>query len=199
MMMKRRVQFAALVLVALFGLSLLACSGGGGGGGTTTFSLAVTGRPADARVFLNGQQVENPQSITLPPGTHRIRVETTLSDGQVVAQEFTITAGAVSSIQYNLDRYRIETNPATLEVWAGESITVAASLRDVDTDNILSADFVWSTRNPNIATAQRLSTNSARITGVARGGTRAVITDTQTGITFEVPVSVLDFPPPPSN
>lgn len=199
MMMKRRVQFAALALVGLFGLSLLACSGGGGGDGTTTFSLAVTGSPASARVFLNGQQVENPQSITLPPGTHRIRVETTLSDGQVIAQEFAITAGAVSSIQYNLDRYRIETNPANIEVWAGESITVAASLRDLQTNNILSADFVWSTRNPNIATAQRLSTNSARITGVARGGTRAVITDTQTGITFEVPVSVLDFPPPPSN
>ncbi len=197
-MMKRRVQFTALALIALFGLSLLACSGGGGGG-TTTFSLAVTGSPASARVFLNGQQVQNPQSITLPPGVHRIRVETTLANGQIVAQEFTIIAGAISSVQYNLERYRIETNPANIEVWAGESITVAASLRDLQTNSIISANFVWSTRNPNIARAQPLSTNSARITGVARGGTRVVITDTQTGITFEVPVSVLDFPPPPSN
>jgi hypothetical protein len=107
------IRWTTGLLGALFALNLLACSGGGGGGGgTTTFSLAVTGNPTGARVFLNGQLVENPQRIVLPPGTHRIRVETTLSNGQVVAQEFTIVAGSIGSIQYDLSRYQIETNPA---------------------------------------------------------------------------------------
>jgi hypothetical protein len=195
--MKRKTGVAGIALFALFVLSLLACSGGGGGG-TTTFSLAVSGTPASARVYLNGQQVENPQRITLPPGTHTIRVETTLSNGQVVAQEFTIVAGSVGSIQYDLSRYQIETNPAAIEVWAGESITVAASLRDLQTNNIVSADFVWSVRDTTKATVQKLTSNSARLTGVSRGATRLVITDARTGVTFEVPVSVLDFPPPPN-
>lgn len=196
--MKRKTGVAGIALFALFVLSLLACSGGGGGGGTTTFSLAVSGTPASARVYLNGQLVENPQRITLPPGTHTIRVETTLSNGQVVAQEFTIVAGSVGSIQYDLSRYQIETNPAAIEVWAGESITVAASLRDLQTNSIVSADFVWSVRDTTKATVQKLTSNSARLTGVSRGATRLVITDARTGVTFEVPVSVLDFPPPPN-
>jgi len=185
------------LLGALFALSLLACSGGGGGGGTITFSLAVTGNPTDARVYLNGQLVEDPQRIVLPPGTHRIRVETTLSNGQVVAQEFTVVAGSVGSIQYDLSRYQIETNPATIEVWAGEQIRVAATLRDLQTNRIVGADFVFSVRDTNLARAEKLSTNTVRITGLRRGATRLVITDAGTGVTFEVPVSVLDFPPPP--
>jgi hypothetical protein len=195
--MKRKTGIAGIALLALFVLSLLACSGGGGGG-TSTFSLAVSGTPASARVYLNGQLVENPQRITLPPGTHTIRVETTLSNGQVVAQEFTIMAGSIGSIQYDLSRYQIETNPATIEVWADESITVAASLRDLQTNSIVSADFVWSVRDTTKATVQKLTSNSARLTGVSRGATRLVITDARTGVTFEVPVSVLDFPPPPN-
>lgn len=197
--MKRKTGIAGIALSALFVLSLLACSGGGGGGGgTSTFSLAVSGTPTNARVYLNGQLVENPQRITLPPGTHTIRVETTLSNGQVVAQEFTIVAGSVGSIQYDLSRYQIETNPATIEVWVDESITVAASLRDLQTNTIVSADFVWSVRDTTKATVQKLTSNSARLTGVSRGATRLVVTDARTGVVFEVPVSVLDFPPPPN-
>jgi hypothetical protein len=193
------IRWTTGLLGALFALNLLACSGGGGGGGgTTTFSLAVTGNPTGARVFLNGQLVENPQRIVLPPGTHRIRVETTLSNGQVVAQEFTIVAGSVGSIQYDLSRYQIETNPATIEVWAGEQIPVAATLRDcrrtascARTSSSRCAMRTWR--------AQRnMSTNAVRITGLRRGATRLVITDGGTGVTFEVPVSVLDFPPPPN-
>ena len=198
-MSKRTVRWAVGLLSVLFALSLLACSGGGGGGGgTTTFSLAVTGNPTGARVFLNGQLVENPQRIVLPPGTHRIRVETTLSNGQVVAQEFTIVAGAVGSIQYDLSRYQIETNPATIEVWAGEQIQVAATLRDTQANEVVRADFVFSVRDTNLARAEKLSTNAVRITGLRRGATRLVITDAGTGVTFEVPISVLDFPPPPN-
>jgi hypothetical protein len=191
------VRWLVGLLGVLFALSLLACSGGGGGGGTTTFSLAVTGNPTSARVFLNGQLVENPQRIVLPPGTHRIRVETTLSNGQVVAQEFTIVAGSVGSIQYDLSRYQIETNPATIEVWVDEQIQVAATLRDMQTGSVVSADFVFSVRDTNLARVEKLSTNAARVTGLRRGATRLVITDTRTGVTFEVPISVLDFPPPP--
>ena len=197
-MSKRTVRWAVGLLSVLFALSLLACSGGGGGGGTTTFSLAVTGNPTSARVFLNGQLVENPQRIVLPPGTHRIRVETTLSNGQVVAQEFTIVAGSVGSIQYDLSRYQIETNPATIEVWVDEQIQVAATLRDMRTSSVVSADFVFSVRDTNLARVEKLSTNAVRVTGLQRGATRLVITDTRTGITFEVPISVLDFPPPPN-
>lgn len=197
-MSKRTIRGLTGLLSLLLVLSLLACSGGGGGGGTTTFSLAVMGNPTGARVFLNGQQVENPQRIVLPPGTHRIRVETTLSNGQVIAQEFTIVAGSVSTVQYDLSRYQIETNPAIIEVWAGEQIQVAATLRDLQTNSVVSADFVFSVRNPQLATAQKLSTNSVRITGIQRGATRLVMTDAGTGITFEVPLSVLDFPPPPN-
>lgn len=197
-MSKRTVRWAVGLLSVLFALSLLACSGGGGGGGATTFSLAVIGNPTGARVFLNGQLVENPQRIVLPNGTHRIRVETTLSNGQVVAQEFTIVAGSIGSIQYDLSRYQIETNPAVIEVWAGEQIQVAATLRDTRTNGVVSADFVFSTRDANLATAQKLSANAVRITGLRRGATRLVITDAGTGVTFEVPISVLDFPPPPN-
>jgi hypothetical protein len=197
-MSKRTVRWAVGLLSVLFALSLLACSGGGGGGGTTTFSLAVTGNPTSARVFLNGQLVENPQRIVLPPGTHRIRVETTLSNGQVVAQEFTIVAGSVGSIQYDLSRYQIETNPATIEVWVDEQIQVAATLRDMRTSSVVSADFVFSVRDTNLARLEKLSTNAVRVTGLRRGATRLVITDTRTGVTFEVPISVLDFPPPPN-
>jgi hypothetical protein len=197
-MSKRTVRWAVGLLSVLFALSLLACSGGGGGGSTTTFSLAVTGNPTSARVFLNGQLVENPQRIVLPPGTHRIRVETTLSNGQVVAQEFTIVAGSVGSIQYDLSRYQIETNPATIEVWVDEQIRVAATLRDMQTSSVVSADFVFSVRDTNLARVEKLSTNAARVTGLRRGATRLVITDTRTGVTFEVPISVLDFPPPPN-
>jgi hypothetical protein len=197
-MSKRTVRWAVGLLSVLFALSLLACSGGGGGGGTTTFSLAVTGNPTSARVFLNGQLVENPQRIVLPPGTHHIRVETTLSNGQVVAQEFTIVAGSVGSIQYDLSRYQIETNPATIEVWVDEQIQVAATLRDMRTSSVVSADFVFSVRDTNLARVEKLSTNAVRVTGLRRGATRLVITDTRTGVTFEVPISVLDFPPPPN-
>jgi hypothetical protein len=197
-MSKRTVRWAVGLLGVLFALSLLACSGGGGGGSTTTFSLAVTGNPTSARVFLNGQLVENPQRIVLPPGTHRIRVETTLSNGQVVAQEFTIVAGSVGSIQYDLSRYQIETNPATIEVWVDEQIQVAATLRDMRTSSVVSADFVFSVRDTNLARVEKLSTNAVRVTGLRRGATRLVITDTRTGVTFEVPISVLDFPPPPN-
>jgi hypothetical protein len=192
------IRWTTGLLGALFVLSMLGCSGGGGGGGATTFSLAVIGSPTGARVFLNGQLVENPQRIVLPPGTHRIRVETTLSNGQVVAQEFTIVAGSIGSIQYDLSRYQIETNPAVIEVWAGEQIQVAATLRDTQANEVVRADFVFSTRDANLATAQKLSANAVRITGLRRGATRLVITDAGTGVTFEVPISVLDFPPPPN-
>jgi hypothetical protein len=194
-MSQQTVRWTVGLLGALFALSLLACSGGGGGGasgGTTTFSLSVTGNPVDARVYLNGRQVQDPRRIVLPPGTHRIRVETTLSDGQVIAQEFTIVAGSVSSIQYDLSRYRIETNPATIEMWAGEQIQVAATLRDLQTNSVVSADFVFSTRDSSIATAQKVSTNSVQITGISHGATELEITDTRTGVALKVPVSVLN-------
>ncbi|MCS7208771.1 MAG: hypothetical protein NZ874_04285 [Fimbriimonadales bacterium] len=203
--MRRLIALATVGLGALFALSLLACSGGGGGGGggggTTTFSLSVTGKPTDARVLLNGTPVQDPTRIVLPPGTHRIRVETTLSDGQVIAQEFEVVAGSISSIQYDLRRYQIELNPATIEVWVDEVITVTASLRDTLSDSFVSADFVWtipSEQGNPFATVQKVSSNSARITGVRRGATELVITETRTGIILRVPVSVLDFPPPPN-
>jgi hypothetical protein len=197
-MNKRTARWAIGLLSVLFGWSLSACSGGGGSG-STTFSLAVTGNPAGARIYFNGQLVEDPQRIVLPPGTHRIRVETTLSDGQLVAQEFSVVAGSVGSIQYDLSRYRIETNPSTIEVWVGGQIRVDAALRDLQTDSILRADFTFSIRDTGLATVQLLDSNTAHVTGIRRGVTRLVVTDTRTGVTFEVPISVLDFPAPPGD
>lgn len=196
-MMRQRIPLGAFALLLAGSAFLSACGGGGGGGGASTATLSVTGEPANARVFLNGQLVQNPRNIVLPPGTSTIRVETTLSDGRVIAQQFTVTAGAVGAIQYDLNRYRIETNPATVEVWVSDSITVAATLRDTQSNSVVSADFVWSVRNPNLATVQKLSSNSARVTGVLRGETHLVITDTRTGVVFETPILVRDFPPPP--
>jgi hypothetical protein len=197
-MNKRTARWAIGLLSVLFGWSLSACSGGGGSG-STTFSLAVTGNPAGARIYFNGQLVEDPQRIVLPPGTHRIRVETTLSDGQLVAQEFSVVAGSVGSIQYDLSRYRIETNPSTIEVWVGGQIRVDAALRDLQTDSILRADFTFSIRDTGLATVQLLDSNTAHVIGIRRGVTRLVVTDTRTGVTFEVPISVLDFPAPPGD
>jgi len=197
-MNKRTARWAIGLLSVLFGWSLSACSGGGGSG-STTFSLAVTGNPAGARIYFNGQLVEDPQRIVLPPGTHRIRVETTLSDGQLVAQEFSVVAGSVGSIQYDLSRYRIETNPSTIEVWVGGQIRVDAALRDLQTDSIQRADFTFSIRDTGLATVQLLDSNTAHVTGIRRGVTRLVVTDTRTGVTFEVPISVLDFPAPPGD
>jgi len=197
-MNKRTARWAIGLLSVLFGWSLSACSGGGGSG-STTFSLAVTGNPAGARIYFNGQLVEDPQRIVLPPGTHRIRVETTLSDGQLVAQEFSVVAGSVGSIQYDLSRYRIETNPSTIEVWVGGQTRVDAALRDLQTDSILRADFTFSIRDTGLATVQLLDSNTAHVTGIRRGVTRLVVTDTRTGVTFEVPISVLDFPAPPGD
>ncbi len=179
----------------LFALSLLACSGGGGGGGvgTTTFSVVVQGTPSNVKVFVNGVEQPNPNRIELPPGTHTIRVETTLSNGQVVAQTFTIVAGSRNQIEYNLDQYRIVTNPEAVEVWVGETVQVAASMRDQN-NNPVSATFTWSTRNPNIAQVS----SSGVVRGVSRGTTQLVIMDAQSGLSVEVPVVVLDFPPPPN-
>jgi len=83
-------------------------------------------------------------------------------------------------------------------VWAGEQIQVAATLRDTQANEVVRADFVFSVRDANLARAEKYDKNAVRITGLRRGATRLVITDGGTGVTFEVPVSVLDFPPPPN-
>lgn len=192
--MRRRTRIWALLGLALMALSFWACSGGGGGGGggggTSTFTLAVTGNPPNATVYLNGQRVENPQRITLPPGTHRIRVEISLPNGQVVAQEFVIEAGSVGSIQYDLSRYRIETEPATIEVVEGADATVAATLRDLTTNTTLEGQFSWASADPTVATVQQLDARSVRIVGVRAGATRLRISEARSSLTTEIPVLV---------
>lgn len=194
--MKRAVRCGIIGLLAVFALSLLACSGGGGGGGggTATYSLSVSGTPADARVYLNGQRVENPQRITLPPGTHRIRVEITLSDGQVVFQEFEVVAGSTSSIQYDLRRYRIELSPSTIETRERARILVSATLRDLNTGNPVEAQLEWSTTDPAVAAVEQVNRTSAHIVGVRAGATRLIVKDTQTNTAIEAPVSVVPNP-----
>ncbi|MFQ3610522.1 MAG: Ig-like domain-containing protein [Fimbriimonadales bacterium] len=182
-----------LGLTWLVAMSLLACSGGGGGTGTTSFAVTVQGTPSNVKVFVNGVEQTNPNRIELPAGVHTIRVETTLSNGQVVAQTFTVVAGSVNRIEYDLNQYRIVTNPTAVEVWAGETVQVAASLRDQN-NNPVSATFTWSVRNPNIASVN----SSGVVRGIALGSTRLVIMDVQRGLSVEVPITVLDFPPPPN-
>lgn len=194
--MKRAFQFGVTVLLVLFALSLLACSGGGGGGGggTATYALSVTGDPPDARVYLNGQRVENPQRIVLPPGKHTVRVEITLSNGQIAAQEFEIEAGSTGSIQYNLRRYRIEVVPETLELLERRRLTVSASLRDLTTGNRIQADFEWATLDANIASVERIDNASVQVLGVRAGATRLRVRHKPTNTVVESPVSVVPNP-----
>lgn len=179
-------------LAGLFALSLLACSGGGGGSSTGSLRLSVAGTPADAQVYLNGRLVEDPRNITLSPGTHQIRVEFTLSNGQVVYQTFTITAGMQTSLEYDLTGYQIEVTPNTVEVWVDQETQLTATLKDRNGAPV-SANWVWRSLNPSLATVD----STGRVRGVQRGSTKVVVTDTITGLSLEIPVVVLDFPPPP--
>ncbi len=182
-------------LAGVFALSLLACSGGGGGGsnsGTDSLRLSVAGTPADARVYLNGKLVEDPRNITLTPGTHQIRVEFTLSNGQVVFQTFTITAGVQTSLQYDLTGYQIEVTPPSVEVWVDQEVSLTAVLKNRQGAPV-SANWLWRSLNPSIATVD----STGRVRGVQWGSTKVVVTDTVTGLSLEIPVVVLDFPPPP--
>ncbi|MCS7273268.1 MAG: pilus assembly protein N-terminal domain-containing protein [Fimbriimonadales bacterium] len=186
----RRLHAGALLGLVLVALSFWGCSGGGGGGGTSTFTLAVTGNPPNATVYLNGQRVENPQRISLPPGTHRIRVEITLENGQVIAQEFVIEAGSVSSVQYELSRYRIETEPAAIEVVEGVDATVTATLRDLTANTTLEGQFSWASADPTIATVQQLDARSARVAGVRAGATKLRVSEARSNLNTEIPVVV---------
>ncbi len=179
-----------IVLGVLFILSLIACSGGGGGGTDTgSYRLTVTGSPADARVYLNGTLVPDPRNITLTPGTHQIRVEITLSNGQILAQTFTIRAGDLTSIVYNLERYTIEVTPSNPEVWVDQEIQLTATMKDGN-NNIVEASWAWSSANPNIATVSP----TGRVRGIQAGSTRIVVTDTNTGYSIEVPLVVKPNP-----
>lgn len=180
-------------LGALFVASLIACSGGGGGAGGTFF-LRVSGQPADARVYLNGNLVSDPSRIELPPGTHEIRVEVSLGNGQALFQTFTVVAGQQTSITYDLRRYRIEANPATIEMWVSQAVQVTATMYDQNNQPV-SANFVWTSQNPAIATVD----STGRVVGVRMGSTKIIVTDTRTGLSMEIPTTVLDFPPPPGD
>lgn len=190
-----RKQKWLVALGVLFVASLIACSGGGGGGttGGSSYILQVSGNPADARVYLNdnSNSVNNPSRIELPPGTHRIRVEIPLENGQAIFQTFSVEAGQQTHLTYDLYRYRIEAEPNKVEVWAGLSVTVSARMHE--NNQPVQANFTWCSQNPAIATVN----NTGRITGVARGNTWVIVTDTLTGLGLKIPVTVLDFPPPP--
>ena len=191
-LIEQRLKVGLGVIVLLL---LWACSGGGGGGGT--YSLRVDGTPAGARVFVNGvQRGTAPLDLrNLPAGTHHIRIEIT-ENGQIIAQEFTVIVGSQPEVRYDLSRYRIETNPAQLEVWVGQSLQVVATMRDAN-GTIVEASFVWSVENPSLATITGNAPNTRFVHGVQRGSTYLVITDASTGVSVRVPLMVVDFPPPP--
>jgi hypothetical protein len=109
-----------------------------------------------------------------------------------------VTLRVPVSVLNRNDRYRIETNPTTIEVWVDQRIEVVVTLRDTLTNSIVSTDLDFSARNPSLATVQKLSANSVRITGVRYGTTQLRIIEPRMGISFEVPIRVLDFPPPPN-
>ncbi len=181
-----------IVLGVLFVLSLIACSGGGGGGGgvdTGSYRLSVTGSPSNARVYLNGTLVPDPRNITLTPGTHQIRVEITLDNGQILAQTFIVHAGAQTSIVYNLERYTIEVTPSNPEVWVDQEIQLTATMKDGNGAPV-SASWRWTSANPNIATVG----DTGRVRGVQAGSTRIVVTDANTGYSIEVPLVVKPKP-----
>ncbi len=183
-----------IVLGVLFILSLIACSGGAGGGTDTgSYRLTVTGSPPDARVYLNGTLVPDPRNITLTPGTHQIRVEITLSNGQILAQTFIVRDGERTSIEYNFTSYTIEVTPSNPEVWVDQEIQLTAAMKDGNGAPV-SASWRWTSANPNIATVS----DTGRVRGIRRGSTKIIVTDTIKGFSLEVPLIVLDFPDPPS-
>lgn len=197
--MDRTGQKLGIALGALTLLILWACSGGGGGGGGANMgTLRVVGTPAGARVFVNGvERGTAPLNLSdLPPGTHHIRVEIRLDNGQIIAQEFDVVIGSQPEVRYDLNRYRIETNPVQVEVWVDLQQQVVATMRDAN-GTIVDANFVWSIENPNIATVTGSERNTRFVRGLVGGETYLIITDTRTGVSLRVPVVVVDFPPPP--
>ncbi len=177
---------------------LWACSGGGGGGGAGgTGSLRVEGTPPGAQVFLNNQpRGTAPLELTdLPAGTYTVRVEFA-EDGQIVAQEFQVRVGAQSVVRYDLNQYRIEAIPASIEVWVGTQQQVSAVVRD-SAGNRLAASFRFSIVDNTFATIVGTTETSCTLQGLRMGSTYLEIKDANRGVSLRVPVSVLDFPPPP--
>jgi hypothetical protein len=193
-LIEHRVKIGLGVIALLL---LWACSGGGGGGGggIGTGSLRIVGEPAGARVFVNNRQRGTaPLNLDLPTGRHHIRVENPLENGQIIAQEFTVEVGSQLEVRYDLNRYRIEANPATVRVFVGQSQQVAATMRDAN-GNAVEATFEWSIEDRNVATVTGIEPNVCRVQGVRAGGTRLIIKDTRTGISLRTLV-VVEEPPP---
>jgi hypothetical protein len=180
-LIEQRLKVGLGVIVLLL---LWACSGGGGSGGVSTGSLRIVGEPAGARVFVNGvQRGTAPLDLrNLPAGTHHIRIEIT-ENGQIIAQEFTVEVGSQLEVRYDLNRYRIEANPATVRVLVGQSQQVVATMRDAN-GNAIEATFEWSIENRNVATVTSSGANACRVQGVQIGSTYLVIKDTRTGMSL---------------
>jgi|GEM_PF-815075 len=192
-LIEQRLKVGLGVVVLLL---LWACSGGGGGGGGVgTHSLRVVGEPAGARVFVNGvQRGTAPLELRdLPAGTYRIRVENPLANEQVIAQEFTVQVGSQLEVRYDLT-YRIETNPAQLQIQVGQSLQVVATMQDAN-GNPVEATFEWSIEDRNVATVTSNEPNTCRVQGVRPGSTHLVIRDTRTGISLRKLVVVSEPPP----
>jgi hypothetical protein len=189
-LIEQRLKVGLGVIVLLL---LWACSGGGGGGGT--YSLRVDGTPAGARVFVNGvQRGTAPLTLRdLPAGTYRIRVENPLENGQVIAQEFTVQVGSQLEVRYDLT-YRFEANPAQLQIQAGQSQQVVATLRDRN-GNPVEATFEWSIEDRNVATVTSSEPNTCRVQGVRPGSTYLVIKHTPTRLSLRMLVVVIEPPP----
>jgi hypothetical protein len=192
-LIEHRVKIGLGVIALLL---LWACSGGGGGGGggIGTGSLRIVGEPAGARVFVNDRQRGTaPLNLDLPTGRHHIRVEITENE-QIIAQEFTVEVGSQLEVRYDLNRYRIEANPATVRVFVGQSQQVVATMRDAN-GNAIEATFEWSIEDRNLATVTSREPNTCQVQGIRAGGTRLVIKDTRTGISLRMLV-VVEEPPP---
>jgi|FaiFalFF_MnMetaG_3_1042247.scaffolds.fasta_scaffold00674_3 hypothetical protein len=191
-LIEQRLKVGLGVIVLLL---LWACSGGGGSGGVSTGSLRIVGEPAGARVFVNGvQRGTAPLDLrNLPAGTHHIRIEIT-ENGQIIAQEFTVEVGSQLEVRYDLNRYRIEANPATVRVLVGQSQQVVATMRDAN-GNAIEATFEWSIENRNVATVTSSGANACRVQGVQIGSTYLVIKDTRTGMSLRMLVVVQEPPP----
>jgi hypothetical protein len=112
-------------------------------------------------------------------------------------KDATISSGSTTSIAITLhaDVASIESDPESVTMEVGQTRSITMTAKELDGSITLIADsrFTYTSENTSIATvAKRSSPNGhiADITGVANGTTSIEVTDSTTGVSTTVPVTV---------
>jgi uncharacterized protein YjdB len=191
--MRRRTLFG---WIAVLGVMFYGCGGGGGGGIPLTGTLSVKSVPVGAKVFLNGVDTGSATDVDLtsvPNGAQQVRLEITINSRTYRIEQTVSVNGDIKTVTHNFNQRRIETTPASVDIWAGQTVQLNARAVDSGGNPIPGATFQFQSANTTVATVN----SSGLVTGVRLGTTQVVITDTATGMSLLVDVQVRDFPPPP--